>query len=207
MANKTIDQQIRNTKLGILISLIILIAGILVSAYLYAQLQHKKKEIEAKNALVELQKDSLRKQNDLISLYKDSLENTLAAVNKGFIAQTDTALSNRINTLLLQSTNLSADPKIAVFNANRQTRAQSLSILLNEKLNDAQTIREMIAFGKASIDDPKGTVNALFYLNANSKTALLPHRTELLAYLDLVDRQPGRLQAKQLSTSIRKKLR
>ena len=207
MANPSIDQQIRNTKIGILVSLIFFIAGILASAYLYVQLQQKKQEIEAQNVLVEQQRDSLEAQNSLISLYKDSLENTLASINKGFIAREDTALSRRINNLLLESTNLSADPKVAVFNDDRKTRALSLSKLLKEKRNDASTIREMIAFGKASIDDPKGTVNALYYLNANDSAALLPYRVELLRYLDLVDQQPGRQQAKQLSGAIRKKLR
>ncbi len=207
MVDINVQQQIRKTKVNLVIAMGVMIVGILAAVFLYIQLQEKKQEVEVQNKVVEIQRDSLSKLYMLVSVYKDSLESTLARVNQGFVAKSDTNLANQIDKLLIQSANLSTEPVVAVFNNDRSTRVLSLDYLLKNKINDPATIQEMIRNGKKGIDDVKGTVNVLFYLNANSPQSLQPFSGELLEYLDIVDKQVGRQQAKALSKSIRSKLR
>jgi len=64
----------------------------------------------------------------------------------------------------------------------------------------------MIVHGKANINDPRGTVNDLYFLDAYSSAVLMQYKDELIPYLDMVDKLVGRQQAKELSKSIRKKI-
>lgn len=197
---------VRKAKTSLLIALTIMIVGIVTSFYLYLKLQNKEKEVLAKNIALKQAQDSLVEIQQILTIYKDSLSSTLSVVNNNYVASRDTALSNRINTLVINSKALSKDPIKTIFSSTEASRKLALQQLLDHELNDPVTVKNMIIFGVTNIDDVKGTVNVLYYLNKNNPEILRQFKTELTGYLDLVDKQTGRQQAKGLSAEIRKKL-
>lgn len=93
-----------------------------------------------------------------------------------------------------------------VFSEDENTRKKSVQKFLENYLNEPKAVKRLIDMATARIDNPKGCINALFILDRVPIETLLGYRTELLEFLDLVDQQGGRAQAKAKAREIRTKI-
>lgn len=188
----------RRAKILLNIALAIMVGCIVTAFYFSLQLEHKKQELLEKKNELEHAQDSILGINVALERAQDSIIDLQEALRIRAFTK-DTAVFPQIS-LNPKSTNNS------IFSQAEGSRKLALQQLLDHDLNDPATVKQMIAFGIDNITDVKGTVNVLYYLNKNNPKILLQFRPELTNYLNLVDKQTGRQQAKNLSSEIRKKI-
>lgn len=193
----------------IAIALGVLTCTSVISVWQWKVAETKKQEADYAGAVVIKAYDSLENMEDVLKQYKDSLTSVLKTVNELYVSQNDTALSSKINNLIYGAEHLSPEmleTGTGIFEEDFSVRSATLQYMLDHKTNDSVFVRKRIQLGIEKFNDTKGTVNNLYFLNRVNPELLRNYRQDLIRYLDVVDRAPGRNQAKALAKSIRTKL-
>ena len=201
--------RIRRIKIGMIIAMALMIIGLMVAFYFYINLIESKKELRTLNTELTIKQDSIvALKNQLVESEKN-LTQLLREVNSKFVKSTDPNLSTRIEKAVAISNELTSGQLVeltnSLFDAEISVRKGNLQELL-KYTEDEAVIQQVIFIGKENMNDAKGTVNSLFFLNRVKPELLKKYESELLPYLDAIKNLRGRNQAKGLAKEIRSKL-
>lgn len=98
--------QVRRAKLGVVISLFLMIIGLIAASYFYFQLQEREQRLEQTNLQLEVAQDSLIVLEELLVDYRDSMANALTWLNKKYVGKDNERVYDQIQQLVKKSKNL-----------------------------------------------------------------------------------------------------
>lgn len=205
--NKLIEESIKTKRYLIIISALFLASLVSVILLIY-KTQVQQNFINTQNEKLERKSDSLNTvlaENLGNQIY---IEELLDSINRVYVLPNDPQASVRISSELekVKSKKSGYNLLASLYSNDEVERKKAVQELIDNNLNDKFILEKLIEIGIANINNPKGTVNTLFLINRFRGSDLKIYYKQVNSFLDLVEEQTGREQAKSIAREIRGKV-